>query len=89
MIWAGKFEFVNGGWEQHQDACPHYADIMHNIFKGHQWLYNNFWIFPRVAWSLDMYGHSSANARLYSESGIEAIFISHIDPAERQVRMVN
>ena len=89
MIWAGKFEFVNGGWDQHQDACPHYADIMHNIFKGHQYLYNEFWIFPRVAWSLDMYGHSSTNARLYSESGIEAIYIRQIDPTERQVRMNN
>ena len=36
-----------------------------------------------------MYGHSSTNARLYSESGIEAIYIRHIDPTERQVRMQN
>jgi hypothetical protein len=89
MIWAGNFEFVNGGWDQHEDSCPHYADMLHNIFKGHQYLYNEFWVFPRVAWSLDLYGHSSTNARLYAESGIEAIFIKNIDPSERKVRLEN
>lgn len=89
MAWYGSFEFVNGGWEMHEDSCPHYADMLHNIFKGHQFLYNEFWIFPRVAWSLDMYGHSSTNARLYAESGIEAMFIKNVDPEERKQRLAN
>ena len=35
---------------------------------------------PRVAWSLDTSGHSSANARLLAESGIESLFLLNVDP---------
>jgi len=43
-------------------------------------LYDEFWYFPRVAWSLDQYGHSSTNARIYAEAGVEALYIKNIDP---------
>lgn len=42
---------------------------------------------PRVAWSLENSGHSSANSRIIAESGIESIFLWQIDPAERERRL--
>lgn len=71
----------------HEDACPNYADMLTNLYKGHQFLYDELWFFPRVAWSLDSYGHSSTNARIMAESGAEALFIRNIDPKDRELRL--
>jgi len=59
-----------------------------NLQRGHQFLSEHFAYHPRVAWSLDDAGHSSANARILSESGIEAVFILSIDPEERRERLM-
>ena len=34
---------------------------------------------PRIGWQVDPFGHSSANARLYSDMGLDAIFFSRAD----------
>ena len=87
FLWNGQLEIINGGWVLHEDACPNYQDMLMNIYQGHQWLYKEFWYYPRVAWSLDHFGHSATNARLYAESGIEALFIANIDPHDKRKRL--
>ena len=41
---------------------------------------------PRVAWLLDSFGHSSANARLYADMGLEALFVGRLDNRDRDKR---
>lgn len=90
LIKGGNFEFIGGVWEGEFDSvCPHYSDIILNIQRGHRWLSEEFEFFPRAAWNLDPFGHSDAAARLYAESGIEAMFIRHVDPQDRENRMRN
>jgi alpha-mannosidase len=50
---------------------------------GHKFLKEEFDVTPRAAWLIDSFGHSAANARLYSEMGFEALFVGKIDYMER------
>ena len=87
LIRTGRLEIVNGGWDVHDTVCPHYADILLNMQRGKQWLKQEFNYAPRAAWSLDQNGNSDTNARLMGESGAEALFIRHIDPQDRDMRL--
>lgn len=72
----------------HDEACPTYQDMLLNIQKGHGFLAENLGGYiPRTAWAMDKSGHSIANPRLLSESGIEAIFIRHIEEDDRKIRL--
>ena len=31
MVKEGRFEFVNGGWIESDEACPIYEDLVENI----------------------------------------------------------
>jgi alpha-mannosidase len=46
------------------------------MIVGHSWLKREFGVIPRVGWQLDQFGHSAANARLFSDFGFDALFIS-------------
>ena len=56
------------------------------MMKGHQFLKKEFDVTPRVAWLLDSFGHSSANARLYADMGLEALFVGRIDSQDKNKR---
>ena len=64
----------------HDNVCQHYSDMLINIQRGHRFIQDEFNVQPRVAWNLDPFGHSDANARLFSESGIEALYMRYVDP---------
>lgn len=83
----GNIEIVNGGWDLHDEACPSYQDILTNLYKGQQYLYDEFWYFPRSAVSFNAEAHSETNARLLSESGMDALFLLSVDPQERAERL--
>ena len=35
LVTEGRLEFLNGGWSMHDEACPHYEDMINNMLKGH------------------------------------------------------
>ena len=35
LVKEGRLEFVNGGWTMHDEAVPHYEDMINNMMKGH------------------------------------------------------
>jgi len=72
LVKEGRLEFANGGWSATDEACTNYEDIINNMMKGHQFLKSEFGVVPRVGWHLDAFGHSSTNARIFSEFGFEA-----------------
>jgi hypothetical protein len=34
LVTSEQLEFVNGGWSMHDEACPHYEDMLENMMKG-------------------------------------------------------
>ena len=64
---------------QTDEACPDYGDILRNFELAHDWLWEEFKIRPTVGWQIDPFGHSSANAELMVDLGLEALFIWRIN----------
>ena len=79
LIQEGRFEFVNGGWSMHDEASPHYEDMINNMMHGHQFLKKEFGVVPRIGWHVDPFGHSNANPRLFADMGFEAWFFARLD----------
>jgi len=82
----GRWEFVNAGWSMHDEACPHYEDMINNMWVGHDFLKGEFGVTPRIGWHIDPFGHSSANPRLFADMGFEAWFFARLDWADKDVR---
>jgi alpha-mannosidase len=49
------------------------------MYIGHGFLKKEFGVTPKVGWMLDTFGHSAANAALFSDFGFEALFIARAD----------
>ena len=89
LIGEGRFEFVNGGWSMHDEASPHYEDMINNMWHGHEWLKNMFNVIPKIGWHVDPFGHSTANPRLFHDMGFEAWFFARLDYADSANRKNN
>lgn len=59
LVQEGRLEFVNAGWSMHDEACTHHDDMMNNMMIGHEFLEREFGYKPRIAWSIDPFGHSN------------------------------
>ena len=79
LVKSGRFEFINGGWSMHDEACTHYEDMINNMMAGHDFLMREFGITPRVGWHIDPFGHSNANPRLFAEMGFDAWYFWRLD----------
>jgi alpha-mannosidase len=82
-------ELLAGGWSSHDEACPTYEEFIANMMAGHQFILKEFGVTPRVGWQLDPFGHSSTNARLYAEMGLDALIFARLDRIEKSERMSN
>ena len=87
LIKEGRFEFVNAGWSMHDEACPHFEDMISNMMHGHQFCLKEFGVKPRIGWHIDPFGHSNANPRLFADMGFEAWFFARLDHADRDQRL--
>jgi len=79
LIKNGQLEITQGGWTATDEACPNYEDMILNMHIGHQFLWNEFGVRPRVGWMLDSFGHSESNAYLFADFGFEALFFTRIN----------
>ena len=89
LVSNGQLELVNGGWSMHDEACPAFDDFIENMMFGHNFIFDNFGVKPRIGWQIDPFGHSSANARLFAEMGFDALFFSRLDYKDKEKRMNN
>lgn len=48
-----------------------------------------FGVTPKIGWQLDPFGHSSTNAELMTEMGMEAIFMGRINEQDFEERRAN
>jgi hypothetical protein len=73
----------------HDEACPHYEDMITNMQMGHDFVLKEFGVKPRIGWQIDPFGHSNANAHLLAEMGFDAWFFARLDYQDKEQRLEN
>ena len=53
LVNSGQLSFVNGGWCMHDEATPHYVDMIDQTTLGHAMLRDELDAIPNVGWQLD------------------------------------
>lgn len=71
---SGRVEIVEGFWVQNDEQLPHYTDMVHNAFMGHEWVLKNLGVIPKVGWQIDSFGHTATNSQIMAESGFSSWF---------------
>ena len=90
LVKNGQIEILMGGWSATDEAGVSYNDIINNMHIGHAWLKKEFGTIPKIGWMIDSFGHSTANAALFSDFGFDAIFLGRADePQKIEMRSKN
>ena len=87
LVLEGRLELLNAGWSMHDEACPHFEDMINNMQAGHDFVTKEFGVRPRVGWQIDPFGHSNANARLFAEMGFDAFMFARLDYQDKVERL--
>ncbi|GMN57390.1 hypothetical protein TIFTF001_026498 [Ficus carica] len=88
LVNSGQLEFINGGMCMHDEATPHYIDLIDQTTLGHQFIMKEFGQIPRVGWQIDPFGHSAVQAYLLgAELGFDSLFFARIDYQDRAKRL--
>ncbi|KAE8723377.1 Alpha-mannosidase [Hibiscus syriacus] len=84
LVSSGQLEFINGGMCMHDEAVPHYIDMIDQTTLGHRFLKEEFGITPRIGWQIDPFGHSAVQAYLLgADVGFDSFFFGRIDYQDR------
>ncbi|KAL8230467.1 hypothetical protein R6Q57_000250 [Mikania cordata] len=87
LVNAGQLELINGGWCMHDEAAPHYIDMIDQTTFGHKFIKEQFNVTPRIGWQIDPFGHSAVQAYLLgAEVGFDSVFFGRIDYQDRAKR---
>lgn len=58
----------------HDEATPHYIDLIDQTTMGHLFIKDEFGQTPRVGWQIDPFGHSAVQAYLLGAEVLDFIF---------------
>ncbi|CAG7879288.1 unnamed protein product [Brassica rapa] len=87
LIRSGQLEHINGGMCMHDEAAPHYIDMIDQTTLGHRFIIREFNVTPRIGWQIDPFGHSAVQAYLLgAEVGFDSVFFGRIDYQDREKR---
>ncbi|KAJ0054515.1 hypothetical protein Pint_01278 [Pistacia integerrima] len=98
LIKSGQLELINGGMCMHDEAAPHYIDMIDQTTLGHRFIKEEFNLTPRIGWQIDPFGHSAVQAYLLSAEvvplypaavnmvGFDSLFFARIDYQDRAKR---
>jgi hypothetical protein len=50
LVQSGRLEILNAGWSMHDEACPHYEDLINNMWKGHEFAKTELGAIPTIGW---------------------------------------
>ena len=81
-VLEGRIEFVNGGWVSNDEAITYYSDIILQMRLGNEFILQEFNVIPKVAWNIDVLGHSNAMQFLLSEMGFDYSFFTRDSDTE-------
>ncbi|XP_022774192.1 alpha-mannosidase At3g26720-like isoform X2 [Durio zibethinus] len=88
LVNSGQLEFINGAMCMHDEATPHYIDLIDQTTLGHKYIKDEFGQIPRVGWQIDPFGHSAVQAYLLgAEIGFDSLFFARIDYQDRAKRL--
>ena len=89
LVSSGQLEFINGGWCMNDEAATHYNAIIDQMTLGLQFIAEEFGdaARPRVAWHIDPFGHSAAQASLFAQMGFDSFFFGRIDYDDKAKRL--
>ncbi|KAE8717122.1 Alpha-mannosidase [Hibiscus syriacus] len=72
----------------HDEATPHYIDLIDQTTLGHKYIKDEFDQIPRVGWQIDPFGHSAVQAYLLgAELGFDSLFFARMDYQDRAKRL--
>lgn len=87
LVSQGRLELINGAWCMHDEAAPHYIDMIDQTTLGHRFIKAQFNVTPRIGWQIDPFGHSAVQAYLLgAEVGFDSLFFGRIDYQDRAKR---
>ncbi|KAF9604862.1 hypothetical protein IFM89_011144 [Coptis chinensis] len=87
LVSSAQLEFINGGMCMHDEASPHYIDMIDQTTLGHRFIKKEFGQTPRIGWQIDPFGHSAVQAYLLgAEVGFDSLFFGRIDYQDREKR---
>eukprot|EP01116_Phalansterium_solitarium_P022225 TRINITY_DN7261_c0_g3_i1.p1 TRINITY_DN7261_c0_g3~~TRINITY_DN7261_c0_g3_i1.p1 ORF type:complete len:972 (-),score=316.52 TRINITY_DN7261_c0_g3_i1:78-2993(-) len=86
LVTNGQLEFINGGWCMNDEGVTTATDIIDQMTEGHQFLFNEFGVQPRIGWHIDPFGHSASQPALFALMGFDAFFIMRIDHQDYAIR---
>ncbi|KAI3681306.1 hypothetical protein L6452_36096 [Arctium lappa] len=87
FVSPGQLELINGGWCLHDEAGPHYIDMIDQTILGHEFIKEQFNVTPRIGWQRDPFGHSAVQTYLLgAEVGFDSLFFGRIDYQDRAKR---
>tara|TARA_B100000795_G_scaffold172297_1_gene129939 strand:+ start:365 stop:1081 length:717 start_codon:yes stop_codon:yes gene_type:complete len=55
LVRAGQLQFINGGWCMHDEAAPHYVDMIDQTTLGHRLLLEQFNVTPTTVLAATLY----------------------------------
>ena len=65
FVKEGRLEFINGAYSMHDEAASYYQHSIDNMRLGLLFLKREFNITPDIAWSIDPFGHSASNVKIF------------------------
>ncbi|KAM9956542.1 hypothetical protein ACTFIR_003260 [Dictyostelium discoideum] len=89
LVESGQLEFINGGYCMNDEASTYYDDTIDQMTLGHQFLWENFGVMPKIGWHVDPFGHSATQARIFGQLGFDAFIIGRMDYQDIDARLEN
>ncbi|KAK2989353.1 hypothetical protein RJ640_013872, partial [Escallonia rubra] len=71
---------LNGGMCMHDEAAPHYIDMIDQTTLGHRFIKAEFNITPRIGWQIDPFGHSAVQVYLLGAETFAGAFPEAYEP---------
>lgn len=80
LIASGKLELAHGSWVVADEAVTSLYALVENMAVGHEFVRQELdsHFVPRHGWAVDVFGYSSASARLQLEAGLEALVLLRV-----------
>eukprot|EP01119_Soliformovum_irregulare_P005383 TRINITY_DN1714_c0_g1_i1.p1 TRINITY_DN1714_c0_g1~~TRINITY_DN1714_c0_g1_i1.p1 ORF type:complete len:977 (+),score=300.90 TRINITY_DN1714_c0_g1_i1:52-2982(+) len=86
LVANGQWEFINGGWVMNDEATVSHTAVIEQMSEGHEFLFREFGVKPRIGWHIDPFGHAASQASIFAQMGFDAFFFGRIDYKDHDIR---